>query len=118
MLAPAVLLVDDDPSILELVGYTLKTRGYRVIAAADAREALEAAATYKGPILLLLTDIAMPEVSGLELASRVSLQRPETKIIYITAYGDAFYSGKHPVITKPFTTEQLLAKVQEVLAAA
>ena len=115
MLAPAVLLVDDDQSVLELVAHTLQARGYRVIEAGDAEEALQAAAQYKGPIPLLLTDIAMPNVNGLELARRIRLDRPETRIVYITAYADVFDVRGYLVIPKPFTPDQLLTTVKQAL---
>jgi two-component system cell cycle sensor histidine kinase/response regulator CckA len=117
MLAPAVLVVDDDESILDLVGHILQATGYRVIKAANAREALDAAAAYQGPIPLLVTDIAMPEVNGLELARRFHLEHPETQVVYITAYAEAFDLRGAEVIPKPFTPDQLLSKVQNVLSA-
>jgi two-component system cell cycle sensor histidine kinase/response regulator CckA len=117
MPAPAVLVVDDDESILDLVGHILQATGYRVIEAANAREALDAAAAYQGPIPLLLTDIAMPEVNGLELARRFHLEHPETQVVYITAYAEGFDLRGAEVIPKPFTPDQLLSKIQNVLSA-
>jgi len=117
MAAPTVLVVDDDESILGLVAHILQDRGYRVIEAGDAREALDAAAAYKGPIPLLVTDIAMPEVNGLELARRFHLEHPESQVVYITAYADVFDLSGAEVIPKPFTPDQLLSKMQDVLSA-
>ena len=116
MKAPAVLLVDDDESTLELVAHVLRGGGYRTLEAADAKEALEAANSYEGPIPLLLTDIAMPGMNGVQLAKRICSQRPETKVIYITAFGDQFKLGPHALIPKPFTPVQLLAKVREAFS--
>src|SRR5215831_19410260 len=115
MLAPAVLLVDDDASTLDLVAHVLRDGGFRTLEAADAQEALEAANKYEGPIPLLLTDIAMPGLNGVQLAKRICRQRPETKVIYITAFGELFDLGSNPLLAKPFTPVQLLAKVRETI---
>ena len=117
MLAPAVLLVDDDEPTIELVAHVLRARGYRILAAKDADEALAAAASYDGSIPLPLTDVAMPDMNGLELAKGNGLRRPETKILYMTAYRHLFEVGSFHVLAKPFTPDQLLAKVQEVLSS-
>lgn len=117
MLAPAILLVDDDASTLELVAYALKAQGYRIIEAGDGAEALQAARKYKGPIRLLLSDLAMPGVDGLELVERISPQRPEAAVLFISAYADRFDLGNYPVLAKPFTPEQLLSKIQQVLSS-
>jgi two-component system cell cycle sensor histidine kinase/response regulator CckA len=117
MKAPVVLLVDDDESTLELVAHVLRDGGYRTLEAADGKEALEAANSYEGPIPLLLTDIAMPGMNGVQLAKRICSQRPETKVIYITAFGDLFKLSPHALIPKPFTPVQLLTKVRETIAS-
>ena len=112
MLEPAVLLVDDDQSVREFVAYTLRDKGYRVIEAKDGVEALRAAAHYAGPIPMLLTDLAMPGLNGVELARRIRSQRPETKIAYITAYPHLSESDRSPILRKPFTPEELLSRVR------
>ena len=118
MRIPTVLLVDDDHSTLDLIACTLQGKGYRILEATDAREALQAATGYTGPIPLLVTDIAMPEMNGIELAKQICFRRPETKVLYITAYRDAFDVGAGPLIDKPFIPEELLAKVQEMVFPA
>ena len=59
----------------------------------------------------------MPGLNGLELAKGISLQRPETKILYMTAYRHRFEVNPFQLLPKPFTPNQLLAKVQEVLSS-
>ncbi len=118
MTAPAVLLVDDDESTLDLVAHVLRDSGYRTLQAADGQEALEAANKYEGPIALLLTDIAMPGLNGVQLAKQICSQHPETRVIYITAFGDLFDLGSNPLIPKPFTPVQLLAKVRETISGS
>ena len=115
MLQPTVLLVDDDDSTRGVVAYALRSRGYRVIEAVDAVQALQSAAQFAGPIPILLTDIAMPGLTGVELARRVRSRRPETNVLYMTAY--AQLAGMSPVLRKPFTPEELLAAVQAVFPA-
>ncbi len=115
MPVPAVLLVDDDESTLELIAHVLRDKGYRVLQASTGSEALHVATNYGGPIPLLLTDLAMPDVNGLEVAKRVSTLRPETKVIFITAYGHLYDVGTYPMLSKPFTPEQVVVKVREVL---
>ncbi len=115
MPAPAVLLVDDDRSILEVAGYVLGDKGYRVLPASDGSEALEVLSRYKGPIPLVVTDIAMPGLNGVELAARIESLRPATKILFITAYGHLYDVGTHALLKKPFTPDQLLLKVRETL---
>ena len=118
MLGPAVLLVDDDRSIRDFVAYALRDKGYRVIEAMDGVEALRAAAQYAGPIPMLLTDIAMPGLNGVELARRIRSQRPETRVLYMTAFPHLSESGMAPMLRKPFTPEELLARVRGVFRAA
>jgi two-component system, cell cycle sensor histidine kinase and response regulator CckA len=119
-----ILVVDDEAPILALVGEMLD--GYRILTALNAEEAVRIATSYGGPIHLLLTDVVMPGPSGRELARQLRLQRPEMKVLYMTAF--ALVTGQEqfseasgdeadaPVILKPFTSERLTEKVREVLA--
>src|SRR5262249_41076438 len=84
--------------------------------ASSGTEALEVATTFSGPIPLLLTDLAMPDVNGLEVAKRVGVLRPETKVIFITAYGHLYDVGSYPMLAKPFTPDQVVVKIREVLS--
>src|SRR5258707_13876187 len=111
MPAAAVLIVDDDPSTLHLLAFALRGTGYRILEAADPGEALAASNSYSGPIPLLVTDIAMPRMNGLKLAQRILGHRPQTKVIYITAYSEIFEVDPSTLLRKPFTPEQLVSKV-------
>jgi two-component system, cell cycle sensor histidine kinase and response regulator CckA len=120
-----ILVVDDEASILVLVGEMLKE--YRILTALNAEEAVRIAMSHDGPIHLLLTDVVMPGASGRELARQLRSQRPEMKVLYITAF--ALVKGQEqfseasggepdaPIILKPFTRERLTEKVLEVLSA-
>ena len=119
-----ILVVDDEAPIPALVGEMLD--GYRILTALNAGEAVRIATSYVGPIHLLLTDVVMPGPSGRELARQLRLQRPEMKVLYMTAF--ALVTGQEqfseasgdepgaPVILKPFTSERLTEKVREMLA--
>jgi two-component system, cell cycle sensor histidine kinase and response regulator CckA len=119
-----ILVVDDDAQVLAIVGKMLE--GYRILNALNAEEAVRVATGHVGPIHLLLTDVVMPGASGRELAQQLSLQRPEMKVLYMTAF--ALVKGQQqfadaasgsepdaPIILKPFTSERLTEKVREVL---
>ncbi len=118
-----VLVVEDEPGVRTLVHETLKLHGYHVLEARHGIEALLTGARHPGPIHLLLTDVVMPQMSGPEVAERLSPARPEMKVLYMSGYPD------HPVfaqsrvktdtafLQKPFTPSTLVRKVREVLDA-
>ena len=118
-----LLVVEDEPSILKIVGTTLRRLGYTVIEAGSAREALALAARHEGPLHLLLTDVIMPEMNGFDLYKAIAASRPGIKVVFVSGYAaDVFPAadeGKGGVafLQKPFGIRQLSAKVREVLDA-
>ncbi len=116
-----ILVCEDDPKIRRLVEVMLARRGYRVLTAGDAAEALEALRKFDEPIHLLLTDIVMPHTSGFELARAVAGLRPGLHVLYMSGYTDSHMNGTQmlgedvPFLQKPFTTAALLSKVREAL---
>lgn len=119
-----VLVVDDDAQVLDVVRTMLE--GYQILSARSAEEAVRVAMNHAGTIHLLLTDIAMPGTNGRELARQLTLQRPDMKVLFMTAfrlvqreqqYSDAASAGDtdEAVILKPFTAQRLTEKVREVL---
>ena len=116
-----ILVVEDDPSVRGLVQEALRLNGYEVLVARHGIEALLTGAKHPGPIHLLLTDVAMPQMSGPEVAEKLTVVRPEIKVLYMSGYPD------HPVfeqggikrdtafLQKPFTPNLLTQKVREVL---
>ena len=119
-----VLVVDDDAQVLAIVRKMLE--GYQLLSARSAEEAVRVAMSHAGAIHLLLTDIVMPGTNGRELAQQLSLQRPDMKVLFMTAfrlgqreqsYSDAASASDagDAVILKPFTGERLTEKVREVL---
>ena len=81
-----ILLVEDDPSLLELVRGMLDTLGYNVITAGDGFEAMEVEAEHDGDIDLLLSDVVMPNMGGFEAAEIIREVRPEIKIVFMSGY--------------------------------
>lgn len=116
-----VLLVEDDDAVRRLVRDILLQRGYDVLEAASGDAALEICDRHAGPIDLLLTDLVMPRMSGIELTSRVVHVHPEAKPLVMTGYAGALpmddpsLGFPAPYIEKPFTPDLLAQKVREVL---
>ncbi len=108
-----VLLVDDDAAIREVLTLSIADLGYEVAAAADGREALELCASFEPSIVL--TDIKMPGMDGIELLSRIKAVNPDIEVIMISGHGDmelAIASLKLDAldfITKPIRDELLIS---------
>jgi PAS domain S-box-containing protein len=107
-----ILVVDDNEPVRALVAEILKSSGYRVIEASSGSEALLAAGRSSGPIHLLLTDVQMPQGTGVELAERLRPLRPGMRVLYMSG---AAAESASPRIAKPFNRASLTAKVREVL---
>lgn len=119
-----ILLVEDDPALRALATRILRDRGYTVVPAANAAEALVIAQTAEMHIHLLLTDVVMPRMDGVALQERVREARPEVRVLYMSGYADdvtqrlgALAPGV-VLLDKPFTPERLAARVREVLGPA
>ncbi len=114
-----ILVVDDDPALLDLTREFLAGEGYHVLEAPGGEEALKIAEQYAGPIHLLLTDLVMPKVNGWMLAKRLRPHRPETKVLFMSAYTSKLTDPHEllgaPQITKPFHLADLAHKVREAL---
>jgi PAS domain S-box-containing protein len=115
-----ILLVEDDVIMLRMTRKLLEEHGYRVLVAKDGKAALELAEEYGGRIDLLLTDVAMPGVSGPELANWLGASRPGLKVVFMSGYtGELMRSPevtKGTLLDKPFTRVALLLTVQQALA--
>jgi CheY-like chemotaxis protein len=115
---PAVLLVDDDDAVRRIAAVILGELGFRVIEAVDAAHAL-AALRQPGRIDLLMTDLAMPDIGGLELALLARDLRPDLPILYTSAYARA--AEGNPAmrfggfIAKPWRLERLRGAIATVL---
>ena len=117
-----VLLIDDEDSLRRVVEYTLEEEGHKVITAANGTAGLQAFQTHS--IDLVLTDIRMPEMDGMELLTRLKAMQPDLPVIVLTAHGtidsavDAMKLGAFDYLTKPFNREQLKASVRKALEVA
>jgi two-component system, cell cycle sensor histidine kinase and response regulator CckA len=116
-----VLLVEDERSLRKLSRYLLELCGYKVLEAETGVEALKVSQDYERPIDLLLTDVVMPGMSGRALADQLVIQRPVTRVLYMSGYTGQTV-GDHGVLAqgsyflpKPFTREALARKVREAL---
>ena len=117
-----VLVVEDEDEVRGVVRQILERGGYEVLEARHGVEGEAAAAAHAGPIDLLLTDVVMPELSGRELASRVRVRHPETRVLYMSGYapGSARGDGRPsaasldaPCLQKPFTVGALVEAVRD-----
>ncbi len=112
-----VLLVDDDEGVREFARPVLLDRGYEVLVAADGQDALRVAQQYGARIHLVLTDVIMPRMNGIELA-RVAAKWPAPPaILFISGYVDTELPPQHGFLRKPFAIAQLLAAVRNSLDA-
>ena len=118
-----VLLAEDEPAVRAMAREALETYGHTVLEARHGVEALAVAAAHPGPIHLLLTDIVMPHMGGGELAQRLTAERPDTRVLFMSGYTDddvvrqgVFESGT-AFLQKPFMLSALARKVREVLDA-
>lgn len=117
----SILIVDDEKNVVAFLAEMLSMRGYAVHRAESAREAIDLVADLPGRLDLLLSDVVMPGMNGKELASRVARMRPETKVLFMSAYSDEIITshGVVPVgvnlIRKPFRMDDLVRKIEEVL---
>jgi two-component system, NtrC family, response regulator HydG len=120
MADPATLLVaDDDPGLRESLERTLTREGYQVVLASDGRAALER--VQAGGIDLIVTDLRMPGLTGLELLRAAKAILPDVDVILLTAFGTveeavkAMKDGAYDFLTKPFRREQLIKLIDKAL---
>jgi CheY-like chemotaxis protein len=116
-----ILLVEDEPSILEMTTLMLKGMGYTVIAARTPGEAIRLAREHPGWIDLLMTDVVMPEMNGRDLARNIMSIHPDIKRLYMSGY-TANVIAHHGVldkgvhfIQKPFSMKELATKTMDAL---
>ena len=118
MKKPVVLVVDDEPQILRVMRASLPIRGYEVLTASSGKEALDQLSKQVPDLVIL--DLAMPEMSGLEVCRRVR-EFSKVPIIILSAKGSesdkvaALDLGADDYVTKPFGMDELLARARAVL---
>jgi DNA-binding response OmpR family regulator len=116
-----VMLVEDEPTLLQMSKMMLERHGYSVLAAGTPSEAIRLAGEYPGQIHLLATDVIMPEMNGHELSVRLMESRPEMKCLFMSGYTANIITKQGVLkegvsfIQKPFSKIELAAKVREAL---
>ncbi len=116
---PRVLVVDDEESITDLVSTALRYEGFEVDVARSGREALTEATSFRPQLIVL--DVMLPDLDGFEVQRRLAADRPRMPIVFLTARDTTeakvhgLTMGADDYVTKPFSLEELVARVHAVL---
>ena len=119
--AETVLVVDDEDAVRHITREFLKIKGYSVLEARAAKEAISIVEHHSGPIHIVLTDVVMPGVKGAELAEQITALRPDVKVLFMSAYTEdavlnlGILAPGTNFIEKPFSPDELAHKVQTIL---
>jgi len=114
-----VLVVDDEPNLVEVVTMSLRFQGFTVESAGTGREALAAVTRFKPHLLVL--DVMLPDIEGFDVAARLGAQRAGLPIIFLTARDATedkirgLSGGGDDYMTKPFSLEELVARIRTIL---
>jgi two-component system OmpR family response regulator len=117
-----LLVVDDEPDIVELLSASLKYHGYEVATAASGRQAMEEARRFRPDMILL--DVMMPELDGFDVLRRLRGEGTRTPVLFLTARDatedkiKGLTLGGDDYVTKPFSLSEILARIQAVLRRA
>ncbi|MDW8002733.1 MAG: MEDS domain-containing protein [Deltaproteobacteria bacterium] len=117
-----ILVVEDNEAVRKVISELLSFLGYTVIEAKSPREALSLCESEKSSIDLVITDVVMPEISGVEMAREMRTKYPEVKVLFMSGYTNdvvlrhGISKEEIDYIQKPFQLEELARKVKEVLA--
>lgn len=116
-----ILLVEDEEGVRRMTKLMLSQNGYTVLEAANGKEALAVAERHSGPIHLLLTDLVMPNLSGRDVAERLTAVRSRLRVLFMSGYTEdvivrqGIESATADFLPKPFSLASLTNKVREVL---
>jgi len=115
-----LLVVEDDAAVRRFTAMVLENSGYQVIAVDTAANCIQILEGRAGAIDLVITDLMMPGMGGLELGAELALRYPEVKILYISGYCTSIavqgiaHIAPHLVLAKPFTSEELILRVSRL----
>ncbi len=117
-----ILLVEDNPGVMELTRDALRHEGYQVLAANDGEEALRLVQSHAGKIDLLLSDMVLPGFDGQTLAIRLRATRPQLTVIFTSGYSADAFKAKHSLgptgfLAKPYTIDELVRAVRTAIEA-
>jgi signal transduction histidine kinase/CheY-like chemotaxis protein len=118
-----ILVVEDDPTVLEVARRALDGAGYRTLAAASAAEAIRILEGEAGPIDALVTDLMIPGMPGHELSAAARVIRPELGVLFVSGYADdatldGLEKSGDPLLMKPYTPSELIGRVQALLVGS
>jgi two-component system, OmpR family, response regulator len=114
-----ILVVDDEPNIVDVVSMALRFQGFAVERAGTGREALERVASFKPHLMVL--DVMLPDMEGFDVARRLGAERAQLPIVFLTARDATedkirgLTTGGDDYVTKPFSLEELIARIRTIL---
>jgi len=114
-----ILLVDDEPDVLEFLGYNLREEGYQVHTCSNGEDAIVKAEEILPHLIIL--DVMMPGLGGLEVLKRIKAQKPQIHVILLTGRGstkegiEGMQRGAFDYLMKPINIEELIKKMQEAI---
>jgi two-component system OmpR family response regulator len=114
-----VLVVDDEPNIVDVISMALRYQGFEVSSAATGGEALTAVRAFRPHLMVL--DVMLPDMEGFDVAARLGAQRADVPIIFLTARDSTedkirgLTTGGDDYVTKPFSLEELVARIRTIL---
>ena len=115
-----ILVVEDEPSVREMIVRILNAEGYTVLEAENGKQALVAVKTHGEPIALVLTDVAMPEMGGQELGAHLADLLPSLRVMYMSGFTDEEVVRRGlrpdvPFVQKPLMPDALTARIRAIL---
>jgi CheY-like chemotaxis protein len=113
---PVILVADDEELIRKIITAVVNCDGYRLLIGSDGAEALELSRQYQGHINLLISDIQMPGMTGIELAEQLARERPGMKVLLISGDpGQEIIPERFHFLPKPFLPEALLDAIGKLM---
>ena len=119
--AETILVVEDDELVRGITVRALRALGYRILLAEDGEDALKVVEKHNGRIDMVVTDVAMPRMGGLELAQRLTADNPGLRVLFVSGYSEdelpepVGLAPNHAFLDKPFTASMLARKLREML---
>jgi len=119
--APSILVVDDQPTVRRMAHRLLSEWGFRVFEAESGEEAMDVLETAHAGVQLVIVDVVMPLLDGVQVTRRIQERWPEQRVLYMSAHPAEVLSRYGlaeldvPFLAKPFTRDELLNKVRESL---
>ena len=119
--AETILVVEDDELVRGITVRALRALGYKILLAEDGEDALKVVERHNGTIDLVVTDVAMPRMGGLELAKRLTANNPGLKVLFVSGYSEdelperVGLAPNHAFLDKPFTASMLARKLRDML---